>query len=106
MIRHAFTQELHRGKARCPGTLVPSPTSDPFALRNLGGPRYHAIDGFRLGLDTDEVHAIERRSEIGQMNVRVDQSRNQRRTLQIDDLGLRTLSLLDFVSPAGLHDAI
>ncbi len=51
----------------------------------------HAFDGVGLGLDADEVHALERRAEVREVHVRVDEPGQDGRAVEIDDARARAL---------------
>src|SRR5262245_4259926 len=104
MVGHALAQELHRRIAVGPRALVPASPEDPFAFRDLSGECDDAIHGFFLGLNADEIDAALFFAEPGYVRVRIDQTRNHRRALQINHTSLRAAIFFGFARTPDKND--
>ena len=70
-----------------PPVLIPAPAEDPLAGRNIFGSRFHSIDHLIVRCRSGEINPLQRVTQTQQVCVRVDDSRNDCRPSQIDDLG-------------------
>ena len=72
-----------------PIVLVPSPPSDPFPFRQGLGLGGDGVDDLLIVFRADEIEAEQAQAEIYQMAVGVDESRDDRFAVQVDDTRAR-----------------
>src|SRR5262245_59862580 len=83
MTGHALAEELHVRVMTRPRTFVPAPAFDLFALRRLRRARNDTIDDLGFGGCADKIHALERRAKLSEVHVRIYETRQNCRALQI-----------------------
>src|SRR5262249_59092486 len=89
MVRRSLAQQLHCRIAIGPCAFVPSSPDDPFAFRDFRSECDDARHGLFLGLNASEVNAALFFAKPGDVRVRIDQTRNDRRALEINHASLR-----------------
>ena len=89
MVGHALAQQLHSRIVVGPRAFIPASPDDPFAFRDFSGEGDDARNGFFFGLNVCEINAALFFTKPGDVRVRINQTRNHRRALQINHASLR-----------------
>ena len=89
MIRHALAEQLHVWIMVGPRAFVPSPADNPLPFRRLSRSRLDTLHRLGVGFHADQAHPVERRAELGDVHVRIDETGNNGAAGRVDDLRLR-----------------
>src|SRR5262249_53520209 len=81
-----------------------SSPDDPFAFRDFRSECDDARHGLFLGLNASEVNAALFFAKPGDVRVRIDQTRNDRRALEINHASLRAAVFISVAQAPGKND--
>ena len=106
VVGNFLANKLHGRVTVGPGSFVPATRYDPFAIGNGGRLRGGELDGFFLGLDTDQVDFARQRSQLRYVPVGVDETRQDGGPLDVQYFSGIALIGLCFLAGANEKDSI